>query len=358
MEEMKPVRTAADPERPKKRKKKKGRGKLRVKASIRRNFRQTLIMILTVLFTGGIFAYIALLIVLKGPSPTFSNMVVSTMWETRRGKAIVSALFTDEEIEAILSKNSVENSSTMANVTDDDYSEFHVSEDKKDKVDIIDISGGTFKGKMMIIYDPSRIHLGVNSLMPGGATGYSVQDYISELGGIGGINGGGFDDPNGKGDGSIPQGIVIHDSQIVFGSPEDYECLIGFNNADHLIVGYMTGQDAIDWGMRDAVTFLPVLVYDGHAVPITGNGGGLNPRTIIGQRADGAVLLLVIDGRQTSSLGASFEDCINIMLEHNAVVAANLDGGSSSVMYYNGEIINNVVSMNGERLVPTAWVVK
>ena len=70
------------------------------------------------------------------------------------------------------------------------------------------------------------------------------------------------------------------------------------------------------------------------------------------------MLLLVIDGRQTSSLGASYEDCIDLMLKNNAIVAANLDGGSSSVMYYNGKTINNVVSMNGERLVPTAWVVK
>ena len=336
----------------------KKRKRRRLKASIRRNFRQTLIVILTGVLLTAAFFYIALLIVLKGPSPTFSNMVVSTMWETRRGKAIVQAMFTEEEIEAILSKNSVENANTIANVTKDDYSEYNITEDKKNTVDIIDVSGGTFKGKLMIVYDPSRIELGVNSLMPGGNTGYSVQDYVSEIGGLGGINGGGFDDPNGKGDGSIPQGIVIHNSQIVFGSPEDYECLIGFNNADHLIVGYMTGQDALDWGMTDAVTFGPVLVYDGHACAITGNGGGLNPRTIIGQRADGAVLLLVIDGRQTSSIGASYEDCINIMLENNAIVAANLDGGSSSVMYYNGEIINNVVSMNGERLVPTAWVVK
>jgi bla regulator protein BlaR1 len=79
---------------------------------------------------------------------------------------------------------------------------------------------------------------------------------------------------------------------------------------------------------------------------------------MIGQRADGAVVMVAIDGRQGYSIGVTFEDCINIMLEHNAIVAANLDGGSSSVMYYNGEIINNVVSMNGERLVPTAWVVK
>lgn len=330
----------------------------RLKAGIRRSIRQTLIMLLTVVLTAGFFAYIALLIVLKGPSPTFSNMVVSTMWETRRGKAIVNAMFTDDEIEAILSKNSVDNSSTIANVTEDDYGDFGIPESERNNIDIVDVSGGTFKGKLMIVRDPSRIVLGVNSYMPGGSAGYSVQDYVSNLGGLGGINGGGFDDPNGKGDGSIPQGIVIKDSKIVFGSPSDYECLIGFNTADHLIVGNMTGQDALDWGITDAVTFGPVLVYDGHACQITGNGGGLNPRTIIGQRADGAILLLVIDGRQTTSLGASYEDCIDIMLENNAIVAANLDGGSSSVMYYNGEIINNVVSMNGERLVPTAWVVK
>ena len=38
--------------------------------------------------------------------------------------------------------------------------------------------------------------------------------------------------------------------------------------------------------------------------------------------------------------------------------AANLDGGSSSVMVYDGQIINNVVSMNGDRKVPTAFIVK
>ncbi len=338
--------------------KRKKRKKRRLKARIRRTFRQTVMMVAVCLITFALFAYIALLIILKGPSPTFSNMVVSTMWETRRGKAIVRTMFTEDEIEAILSKNAVDNTTTVANVTENDYGEFNIPESEKNRIDVVDVSGGTFKGKLMIIRDPSRVHLGVNSLMPGGNTGYSVQDYVEELGGLAGINGGGFDDPNGKGDGSIPQGIVIRDSKIVFGSPSDYECLIGFNTAHHLIVGDMTGENALEWGITDAVTFGPVLVYDGHACAITGNGGGLNPRTIIGQRADGAVLMLVIDGRQTTSLGASYEDCIEIMLENNAIVAANLDGGSSSVMYYNGKIINNVVSMNGERLVPTAWIVK
>ena len=46
------------------------------------------------------------------------------------------------------------------------------------------------------------------------------------------------------------------------------------------------------------------------------------------------------------------------MLEYGAINAANLDGGSSSVMVYKGEIINNIVSMRSDRTVPTAWIVK
>ena len=120
----------------------------------------------------------------------------------------------------------------------------------------------------------------------------------------------------------------------------------------------MTSEQAIEWGITDAVTFGLVLVYDSHALPIQGSGGGLNPRTVIGQKPDGSVLLLVIDGRQTNSIGASYEDCANLMLEYGAMTAANLDGGSSTVMVYNGEIINSVVSMDGDRQVPTAWLVK
>ena len=91
---------------------------------------------------------------------------------------------------------------------------------------------------------------------------------------------------------------------------------------------------------------------------VSGTSGGINPRTVIGQRADGAVLLLVIDGRQAHSLGATYKDCINVMLEHGAVNAGNLDGGSSTVLFYNGEIVNNCAALTGSRWIPTAFIVK
>ncbi len=91
---------------------------------------------------------------------------------------------------------------------------------------------------------------------------------------------------------------------------------------------------------------------------VTGTGGGVNPRTAIGQRADGAVLLLIIDGRQTHSLGATLNDLINVFLDFDAVNAANLDGGGSTVFYYNGEIYNKISSIYGARGIPTAIVIK
>ena len=77
----------------------------------------------------------------------------------------------------------------------------------------------------------------------------------------------------------------------------------------------------------------------------------------IGQRADGAVLLLVVDGRQANSLGATYTDLIDIMLDFGAVNAANLDGGSSSYMVYENEIITTRASLYQPRRMATAILV-
>ena len=330
--------------------------KRRLKASIRRFSRKTVMIILTVLLTGMIFGYAAAMIILRGPSPTFSNLVVSTLMETRRGKALAHLFFTDDQINEILYKNSIDYADA---VTNNNNTDFNIPEDEKDDITIEEVSGSTFRGKMMIVRDPSRIQLGVNSLLdPEEAGEYLVQDYVRAENAIAGINAGGFDDPNGQGDGSIPYGIIIKDGELIYGQPSDWNSVIGFNQENHLIVGNMTAQEALDWGIRDAVTFGPVFIVNGQKITVTGTGGGLNPRTVIGQTADGSVLLLVIDGRQTTSLGASYEDCIRIMLNYGAVNAANLDGGSSSVMVYDGEVINNIVSMGEGRSVPTVWLVK
>ncbi len=82
------------------------------------------------------------------------------------------------------------------------------------------------------------------------------------------------------------------------------------------------------------------------------------PRTAIGQREDGAILMLVIDGRQASSLGATLKDVQDIMLQYDAYTATNLDGGSSTTMYHEGEVINNPANSLGERSVPSILYVE
>lgn len=107
-------------------------------------------------------------------------------------------------------------------------------------------------------------------------------------------------------------------------------------------------------GIRDALCYGPTLIVNGEKVEMSGYGSGVNPRTAIGQRRDGAILLLVINGRQLSSLGATYSDLATILWDFGAVNAANLDGGTSTAMYYKGKIVNQILRL---RKLPTAIVV-
>ena len=172
------------------------------------------------------------------------------------------------------------------------------------------------------------------------------------------MNAGGFADENGMGNGGMPLGLVVKDGVMLQGTAGGSYQVIGFDQGNHLIVGQMTGAEVMERGMRDAVSFGPAFIINGEPVDVTGSGGGLNPRTVIGQREDGAVLLLVIDGRQPHSLGANFQDCIKVMQDYGAINAANLDGGSSTQMMYQGETINVCASLYGPRYLPTVWIVQ
>ena len=111
--------------------------------------------------------------------------------------------------------------------------------------------------------------------------------------------------------------------------------------------------------VQEAITFGPALVVNGQGTITSGDGGwGMAPRTAIGQKKDGAILMLVIDGRQASSLGATLKDVQDIMLQYDAYTATNLDGGSSTTMYHEGEVINNPANSLGERSVPSILYVE
>jgi exopolysaccharide biosynthesis protein len=137
--------------------------------------------------------------------------------------------------------------------------------------------------------------------------------------------------------GSVPEGLVIAGGKVMWESgkaPQDG--FVGFNQDNILIVAKtMTASKAMELGIRDGCCFGPVLIMDGNVnVEAYNENSGYNPRTAIGQRADGTVLFVCIDGRQAGSLGGTYADIIDIMIEYGAVNACNLDGGSSTVMLY------------------------
>ena len=317
---------------------------------------KVLVSVLTATLALALTGYVTLLLVLRGPSPSLSNLLMSTLMETMTFKKTNwgRLFFSEEELEAIRARNNI----TDTDLISDPNAEFEIDEVLKDKIEIIDIKGATYEGKLMIVYDPSRVSLAVSENLDSAEPGFFVEEYVSEAGAIAGINAGGFQDSGGQGNGGQAYGIVIKDGELISGSLDDYTSVVGFTYQNKLMVGKMSAQEALDYGMRDAVTFGPIFIVNFVPIEVTGSSGGVNPRTVIGQRADGAVLLLTIDGRQTTSLGATYKDCIEIMQEYGAMNAANLDGGNSTVMVYDGAIINNVVSMLGDRRVPTAWIVK
>lgn len=312
-------------------------------------------LLLAVLAVG---AFGAVTVIFFGPSVTARDLLVTSLNETSAGKPIARIFLSQDKINEILSNNTIHPFKEITNGELITINQ-HTDDTKKGNgIQIIEIATVKYKAKLMIVEDPSRVYLGTLDEYGENAKGMTLMDMIKRDGAVAGINGGGFVDTAGMGNGGEPLGIVIKNGEIMYGPADQKLEIIGFDENHKLILGYMTGEEALTRGIKDAMSFGPILIVNGESVNVSGTGGGLNPRTAIGQRSDGAILLLVADGRQASSLGASYNDIIGIMLDYGAVNCANLDGGSSTLMVYDGEILNSSASLYGPRQIPTAFLVK
>lgn len=317
-----------------------------------RTLKRVMILLLTIIIAAAVFLVGAIYILEKGPSTEARNLFVITVQQTSAAKPLARLFLSEETVREIL-----DNSSAKDDDLETDPQLVAVDDTEgKDGIIIEDVYGPTYRGKMMIVEDPSRVY--VYSIPDyNAASGMTVSQMVKREKAVAGTNGGGFYDKGGMGTGNAPAGIVISKGKWYSGSKTAKHQVIGFDSSNRLVIATIPGSEAVSRGIRDAVEWGPALIVNGEPVEV-GNGGGLNPRTAIGQRADGAVLILVIDGRQPNSMGASYLDLIGIMQEYEAVNAANLDGGNSSSLVYEGEIITNPASLNGERAIPTGFMVE
>ncbi len=327
--------------------------------------RRGLALLLLTAFLTAVVLLGVIWVMEKGPSPTLTALFCRSMRETSAIRWIPDLFLSDAEIDALKTASTEEVETAPINTSLIHLSKGDPAAETKDdaepEIQLIEIAEGTVKGKLLIVRDPSRVILGTSDGF-GRQPGLQLTELVAKYDGLAGVNAGGFNDENGRGDGGTPQGLVIREGELIWGSDSRRYHVIGFDRDHILHVGTMTGKEALAAGIWDAVSFI---THDGQASELIVNGevqsqnlpSGVNPRTAIGQRADGAVLLLVLDGRSINTLGATMENVCDIMQRYGAVNAGNLDGGSSSVMVYEGEIINHCASVTGPRSIPTAFVV-
>ncbi len=294
----------------------------------------------SLLLAAVITAYTAGMVIAHGPSESMRNLLVLAAKQASATKWIPELFLSKETVDKIVadSKKVTVDVLDIEDINKTDESEW---DNAIDGMLYYDVSGPTFKAYMLIVKDPSRLSVGVATenfaTSTGGARFYEIAEKYNA---VALINAGEFADVGGVGNGATPIGITYSGGKLVWNDNVTNRTYIGFDNNNQLIVREgITKAEAESLGIRDMVAFQNnniLIEHIGDTVKVNYKSGdtGVAQRTAIGQRQDGSVILLVTDGRTASSLGATPNDVIGIMLEYGAVTAAMLDGGSSAMMYY------------------------
>lgn len=249
-------------------------------------------------------------------------------------------------------------------------------EDSPDGIWIESYTGQTFTAHVMIVRDPSKVYLAASSNPLSMDTPGDRMDEAMECeNAIAAVNAGPFFDDGtaSQAVGSVPSGLALSEYAVIWNDQQISEYgFVGFNKDNILIVASsMTETEAKEQGIRDGCSSGPVLMINGEPNMEVYNGNsGYNPRTAVGQRADGTVVFICADGRNPDSLGATYADMIDILTEYGAVNACALNGGSSSAMLYRDadgrygekgavQMINRYsLAQSSIRRMPTFWMVK
>lgn len=288
------------------------------------------------------------------------DLLVETAMTTMRHQYFATLFLSKDKINEIMKKNAPKDlgnsdESAICTINSSDTGKAPILEDT---VQLVNLSTDRYKAYMLIVTNPARVIMGVPDTL--GVKGEQLWDIAKKYDSLGGINAGGFQDDGGTGNGGTPIGLLVQNGNLLYGNKTESYDIIGINKDNILVLGKFTYNDILSKNIVYATSFSPFLIVNGQSAIVNGStgGGGLQPRTVIGQRKDGTILMLVIDGRQASSEGATLKACQDIMLQYDAYNAANLDGGSSTIMYYDSKIINHPCSPAGPRPLPCAFLIK
>jgi exopolysaccharide biosynthesis protein len=279
-----------------------------------------------------------------GPWESFKHLWINTSIYSSRFKFLAAALYTEEYIQSVLDKNkpSVDQKTSKEKLALSGGNELYFDR----------LKGDYFSGAIIKLEDPRRL-----SLVPSDdRQGTLLEDIVNRHGALGGINASGFSDDKERG---LPWGNTIIDGVFVSRNPRQGRHVMGgFTRGHKLVAGVFSDDEIMAQDYLWAFEFGPLLIVNGERTEMTDFSGGLAPRTAIGQLQNGAVLLVVVDGRRIDSIGATYKDMQTILYANGAVNAIGLDGGSSTTMVYRGELVNIPSEGDAGRRLPNAIIFK
>ena len=153
---------------------------------------------------------------------------------------------------------------------------------------------------------------------------------------------------NGDYYGAQEKGYVLRNGTLYRSEAEEgQEDLVIYEDGSFEVISEeeITAESLLEQGAQQILSFGPALISEG-TISVTeedevGKAMESNPRTAVGRIDDLHYVFVVSDGRTEESEGLSLLELAEFMDRLGVETAYNLDGGGSSTMYFNGEIINN-----------------
>ncbi|MBQ3435958.1 MAG: phosphodiester glycosidase family protein [Bacilli bacterium] len=300
----------------------------------------------------------------------FKTFLITSSMSTKHHQYIAKFFYSNDEINRVLNKNkvvdqgeitdlsliSLNKNSKPLNKYENELLKYRTKEFK-----LFHLKGHGYRGYLVAIYKPEKVSIAYSSKI--GKEGEYITKIAKDNKAKVVINASGYYDPNWRGNGAIPHGILIKDEKIISEYKDSGMSggIIGLTSNHKLFLGNIKKNEIAKYNIKEAISFGPYLIINGKKNKVIGDGGlGIAPRTAIGQRNDGIFLFLVIDGRLITSIGADLNEVQKILYNYGAYNAVNLDGGSSSELLINKKIINKPVGggKNGLRKMPVYFMMK
>ncbi|MDS0527900.1 phosphodiester glycosidase family protein [Clostridium sp. SHJSY1] len=319
-------------------------------------------------FTLVFTAVAAPFTLLYGPFETAKKIYVGSAMKTMSHQWLATMFLSQDRIDKLL-KSDDKQGDTTSDSTAQDSSLIKISQKRDASIEEKEIQdeNNKFKGYALIVSDPTRVKIGVSTTL--GTSGETVSQIAENYGAEAAINGGYFTDEKGAekwtSNGGIASGFLMSEGKVKNNSaPNTKGPILSITKEGKLLISDTTPTALLSKKKDDkntiteAMSYVTTLVKNGKPVTIAKDEGSA-PKTMIGQRTDGSMVLVVLDSSLPGGrICATLEEARKVMLDLNCYTAVNLDGGKSTTMYYKGEVINNPSYALGERPISSGFVVK